>query len=64
MRKTPKDAVRKAKRRIDSVILFKRICIFRLYLYAKTITYKDIIIPIVPQTKMSLDKTISDWKEV
>ena len=63
MRYTPKNAVIKAKRRIEGVMFSKCSFIWMLYLDAKTMTYKDIIIPIIPQTEISLDNLISDSKE-
>jgi hypothetical protein len=63
MRNTPKNAVSKAKRRIDDVMFSNLFFIWRLYLDANTMTYKDNMIPIVPQIEISLDNSISDWKD-
>ncbi len=63
MRNTPKNAVSKAKRRIDDVMFSNRFFIWRLYLGANTMIYKDNMIPIVPQIEIILDNSISDWKD-
>ena len=68
MRNTTKNAVSKQKRRSpqapvfdDMISNFSFVC--SLYLAAQTMTYKDIIIPNVPQIEISLDNLISDWED-
>ncbi len=56
----PKQAVSNENIRINGVIFSMRLIICTLYVEAKIMIYKDMKVPMIPQTKITVDSVVSN----